>query len=52
MLSGYLIKFGSKVINSDEDADTEIARCALHVAETERRVNVAADDTNVALLYY
>ena len=50
MLSSYLIKSGNKVLNSDEDADTEIARCALHVAETGRRVNVFANDTNVALL--
>ena len=44
-LSSYLIKSGNKVINSDEDTDTEIARCALLVAETGS-VNVAADDAN------
>ena len=54
MLSSYLIKSGNKVINSDEDADTETARCALRVSETGRRVNVVADDTDVAhlLLYH
>ena len=50
MLSGYLIKSGNKVINSDEDADTEIARCALYVAETGRRVNVITEDKDVVLL--
>ena len=50
MLSGYLIKSGNKVINSDEDADTEIARCALYVAETGRRVNVVTEDKDVVLL--
>ena len=50
MSSSYLIKSGKKVTNSDEDADTEIARCALHVTETGRRVNVVAGDTAVALL--
>ena len=52
MLSSYLIKSGNKVINSNEDADTEIARCAVHVAETGRRFNVVADDTDVALLLF
>ncbi|KAG1705779.1 4-hydroxy-2-oxoglutarate aldolase, mitochondrial [Nymphon striatum] len=50
MLSTYLIKSGNKVIKCDEDADTEIVRCALYVAETGRKVNVVADDTDVALL--
>ena len=50
MLSSYLIKSGKKLINSDEDAETEIARCAVHVEETGRRANVVADDTDVALL--
>ena len=45
-----MIKPRSKVINSDEDTGTEIARCALYVAETGRRVNVVEDDTDVALL--
>ena len=44
-LSSYLIKSGNKVITSDKDTDTEIARCALLVAETGR-VCVAADDAN------
>ena len=54
MLSSYLIMSGNKVINSDEDADTETARYALHVSETGRRVNVVADNTDVAhlLLYH
>ncbi|KAG1681501.1 hypothetical protein GQR58_011781 [Nymphon striatum] len=43
-------KSGNKVIKCDEDADTEIVRCALYVAETGRKVNVVADDTDVALL--
>ena len=50
MLSSYLTKSQNKVINSDENADTEISLCALHVAETGWRVNVVADDTDVALL--
>ena len=50
MLSSYLIKSGIKAINRDEDADKEIARCALHAAETGRRVNVVTDDTDIALL--
>ena len=50
VLSSYLIKSGNKVINSNEDTGTEIARCVLYVAETGRRVNVVADDTDVALL--
>ena len=50
MLSSYLIKSGNKAISSDEDTDTEIARCALHVVETGKRGNVVADDTDVALL--
>ena len=45
-----MIKSRNKVINSDENTDTEIARCALHVVETGRRVNLVADDTDVALL--
>ena len=44
-LSSYFIKSGNKVINSDEDTDTENARWALPVAETGR-VNVFADDAN------
>ena len=50
MLSNYLIGASNKVIKCDEDADTEIVKCALNVAETGRRVNVVADDTDVALL--
>ena len=50
MLSSYLIKSGIKAINRDEDADKEIVRCALHAAETGRRVNVVTDDTDIALL--
>ena len=50
MLSSYLIKSGNKVINSDEDANIEITQCELHVSETGGRVNVAADDIDVALL--
>ncbi|KAG1661218.1 hypothetical protein GQR58_021553 [Nymphon striatum] len=50
MLSNYLIKSANKVIKCDEDADTEIVRCALYVAETGRKVNVVAEDTDVALL--
>ena len=41
---------GNKVIDSDKDADMDIAWCTLHVAETGRRVNVVAGDTDVALL--
>ena len=53
MLSSYLIKSENKVINSNEDADTEIARCALHVAESGRKFNVVVDDTDIApLLLY
>ena len=51
MLLSYLIKSGNKAINRDEDADTEIARCALHAAETERRVNVVTDDTDIAFTF-
>ncbi|KAG1681696.1 hypothetical protein GQR58_011692 [Nymphon striatum] len=40
-------KSGNKVIKCDEDADTEIVRCALYVAETGRKVNVVADDTDI-----
>ena len=50
MLSSYLIKSGNKVINSDKYTNTKTARCALCVAETGRRVNVVAVDTDVALL--
>ena len=50
MLSSYLIKSGKRLLNSDEDAETEIARYAVHVEETGRRANVVADDTDVALL--
>ena len=50
ILSSYLIKSGKELLNSDEDAETEIARCTLHVVETGRRANVVADDTDVALL--
>ena len=50
MLSSYLIKSGNKAIIRDEDADTEIARCALHAAETGRRVNAVTDDTDIAVL--
>ena len=50
ILSSYLIKSRHKVIKTDGDADTEIARCAVNVAETGRRVNIVADDTDVALL--
>ncbi|KAG1648968.1 hypothetical protein GQR58_029433 [Nymphon striatum] len=39
-------KSGNKVIKCDEDADTEIVRCALYVAETGKKVNVVADDTD------
>ena len=50
ILSSYLTKSRNKVIKADGDADTEIARCGLHVAETGRRVNIVADDTDLALL--
>ena len=50
MLSSCLIKSLNKVITSHKDAHSEIARCVLHVAETGRRVNVVADNTDVALL--
>jgi hypothetical protein len=50
MLSVFLIDTGNKVVNCDEDADTEIVRCALDVALTGRRVNVVVDDTDDGLL--
>ena len=50
MLSSYLIKSGNKVIISNEEVHTEIARYALHVAKTERRFNLVADNTDVSLL--
>ena len=50
MLSDYLTRAGNIVIKCEEDADTEIVRCAIDVAKTGRRVNVVADDTDVALL--
>ena len=50
MLSGYLTRAGNDVVQCKNDADTEIVKCALDVAKTGRRVNVVADDTDVALL--
>ena len=50
MLSGYLTRAGNDVVQCKNDADTEMVKCALDVAKTGRRVNVVADDTDVALL--
>ena len=38
------------MVKCDEDADTEIVRCALDVVKTGIKVNIVADDTDVALL--
>ena len=50
MLSKNLRGAGNRVVECEEDADTQIVRCALELATTGVQVNVVADDTDVALL--
>ena len=50
LLSTYLIAAGNEVVNCKEDADTYIVKCALEKSKCGIKVNVVADDTDVALL--
>ena len=50
MLSKNLRRAGNKVVQCEEDADTQIVRCALELATTGVQVIVVADDTDVVLL--
>ena len=50
LLSTYLKRAGNDVVNCNEDADTYIVRCALEKSRSGLKVNVVADDTDVALL--